>query len=198
MRLEIKADLSIYKIEDGGPKGTYQGDLRIPMYIDRDYHDCIVKFDSPINPGESRNNLLITFLCSDLVEPKIFVGSEFNLWDNQRFVAKGKVTEKSVAFEYDSDEIKFSFTCNAAPVQAEGYIDRLRFYFHSRHECWSFALAGHSDIEPVDINKSSRNQFFVEQNYGESKSESASYMSKEQAKEIILLCADLYRKSRVQ
>lgn len=37
------------------------------------------------------------------------------------------------------------------PVQADGYVDSLPFYFHSRFDTWTFAISETPDIDPVQV-----------------------------------------------
>ena len=41
------------------------------------------------------------------------------------------------------------FTSSSAPVQAEGLIAGLPFYFRARHNSWSFAVASGAQADPV-------------------------------------------------
>ena len=41
------------------------------------------------------------------------------------------------------------FTCTAAPVQAEGSVAGMAFYFRARHGVWTFAVASGSQADPV-------------------------------------------------
>ena len=91
-------------------------------------------------------------------------------------------------------ELHYTFTCTAAPVQAEGSICGKAFYFRSRHEHWNFAVSEDPDVDPADIQTSEQGSargFFVEEKYGE-KSFAASYMPLEEAERIIGRCAEMY------
>lgn len=37
------------------------------------------------------------------------------------------------------------------PVQADGYINGLPFYFHARFDTWTFAISETPDIDPVQV-----------------------------------------------
>ncbi len=75
----------------------------------------------------------------------------------------------------------------AAPVQAWGTIRGYQFYFRSRHEHWSFAVALTPDIDPADI--CFPDQGFYREELYDGKSNSASYMPEDEAEAIIQHCA---------
>jgi hypothetical protein len=79
------------------------------------------------------------------------------------------------------------FTCVAAPVQAEGTVASKSFYFRSRHDAWSFAIALTANVDPVDIDRPEKG-FLRQANYGVGSSD-ASYMPLEDARRIIIDCA---------
>jgi len=86
------------------------------------------------------------------------------------------------------------FSCLASPVQAEGTIDEHPFYFRSRHDAWTFAVASDEKGDPVEIYSSSQG-FFREANYGDDQF-SASYMPLNDAREIIARCAKEFVEER--
>jgi hypothetical protein len=95
-------------------------------------------------------------------------------------------------------ELRYRFTCEAAPVQAEGTVDGQPFYFRARHENWRFAISEHNGISPVDIDtpdKGKRFGFFIEERYG-NEPFAASWMPREEAEAIIRECAVQYRRER--
>ena len=92
------------------------------------------------------------------------------------------------------EDLEYSFTCTAAPVQAEGTVCGNPFYFRSRHEHWSFAVSEDPDVDPVDIEspeQGAAHGFFVEEMYGD-KPHLASFMPLEEARHIIESCAQSY------
>jgi hypothetical protein len=90
----------------------------------------------------------------------------------------------------------YTFTCTAAPVQAEGTIKGKAFYFRSRHGHWTFAVSEDTNTSPIDI-QSTEQGFFIEQQYG-NKSSNASYLPLDEAKKIIEDCAEMYLMRRLE
>ena len=91
-------------------------------------------------------------------------------------------------------ELDYTFTCTAAPVQAEGTISGMPFYFRARHEHWSFAVSENPTVSPVEIQtqeQGSAHGFFAEERYGED-SFAASHVPLEEAGRIIERCAGMY------
>ncbi len=82
----------------------------------------------------------------------------------------------------------------SCPVQASGTIDGKEFYFWSRYQSWSFAVATKAGIDPVDINETSDQGFYLEESYGEGPYD-AGYMPIEEAKEIIHRCVEQFENS---
>lgn len=72
-----------------------------------------------------------------------------------------------------------------APVQAFGNIGDREFYFRSRHNDWDFEVSNELGKLPSDVGEK---QLF----YRTSKYKNASYMSFEEAIEIIENCAEEY------
>ena len=82
----------------------------------------------------------------------------------------------------------------SCPVQASGTIDGKEFYFRSRGQGWSFAVAANAGIDPVDINATSEQGFYLEESYGEGLYD-AGFMPVEEAKEIINRCVEKFKNS---
>ena len=81
------------------------------------------------------------------------------------------------------------------PVQFEGTIDGVPFYFRARYDTWEFGAGD----DPVDvmIDEGTRGGFYRSGSYDpEGDGFGASYMPIEVAKQIILECADEFRRSR--
>jgi hypothetical protein len=96
------------------------------------------------------------------------------------------------------EELQYEFTCEAAPVQAEGFVAGKPFYFRSRHQHWSFAVSEDLGIDPVEINQLNHDPergFYVKGSFGQ-KAFDASYMSLDVAASIIQSCATEYLQSR--
>ena len=73
------------------------------------------------------------------------------------------------------------------PVQSEGTVRGIPYYFRSRHENWTFSLGSDPitwEIEALD--------FHVSGLYKKGEPEQAGYMPEDEAREIIKLCAELY------
>jgi hypothetical protein len=51
----------------------------------------------------------------------------------------------------DSPPLTFEFTCNAAPVQAEGVAAGRAFYFRARGEKWEFTIAERPEDDPAAL-----------------------------------------------
>jgi hypothetical protein len=51
-------------------------------------------------------------------------------------------------------ELRYTYTTAAAPVQAEGMLEGRPFYFRSRHQEWTFAVAERDGVDPVDLESS--------------------------------------------
>jgi hypothetical protein len=82
----------------------------------------------------------------------------------------------------------------SCPVQASGTIDGKEFYFRSRGQAWSFAVAVDAGTDPVDIIETSDQGFYLEESYGEGPYD-AGYMPIEEAKEIIHRCVEQFENS---
>lgn len=78
----------------------------------------------------------------------------------------------------------------AAPVQAEGTINNLPFYFWAKYNEWSFAVSKNPSIDPVDIQIpeiAEKHGFLIE---GER--EKASYLTPEESEKMIIRCCQKY------
>ena len=82
------------------------------------------------------------------------------------------------------------FSCTAAPVQAEGSVEGRPFYFRSRWDEWTFAIANAPEADPVDICDSS--QGFFRSGIVAGGRYAASYLPLPDATEIIRRCAAEY------
>jgi hypothetical protein len=97
-------------------------------------------------------------------------------------------------------DLHYTFTCSAAPVQAEGTICGKPFYFRSRHEHWSFAVSEDPAVDPVDIvtvEQGTAHGFFAEERYGET-AFAASYMPIAEAEQLIERYAEMYLRSKMK
>lgn len=95
--------------------------------------------------------------------------------------------------------LDYRFTCDAAPVQAEGTLDGHPFYFRARGEQWTFSLAEEPGVDPVDINSaesSGGRGYFLTGQYGGPGSFAASHMALARARDLIDECARRYRAAR--
>ena len=91
--------------------------------------------------------------------------------------------------------LRFEFTTTAAPVQAEGTIAGRPFYFRARHDAWTLSVADQPGSDPVDIDSAAAAEgrgWFRSGSVGMRREERASYLSVEEATEIIRRCAAEY------
>ena len=86
--------------------------------------------------------------------------------------------------------VVWQFTGTAAPVQAEGTIDGIPFYFRSRWDRWTFGVASLKQPDPVLV-ESEGDAFFRTEKYRKYRF-SASFMPLNEAKEIIERCILAY------
>ena len=91
------------------------------------------------------------------------------------------------AIRDDATGLLGEFTGLAAPVQAEGVVGRRAFYFRSRYQGWTFAIALTPDVDPADIDFPDQG-FLREGAYGALRYD-ASYMPLDEALKIIVRCA---------
>lgn len=96
--------------------------------------------------------------------------------------------------------LEFQFTCQAAPVQAEGTVAGRPFYFRARGAWWSFSVSERPDVDPVEIDSAEAaagRGWWRGGDYGPSGRYAASYMPLEEARQLIRQCAaDYVRETR--
>ena len=95
----------------------------------------------------------------------------------------------------------YQFTCDAAPVQAEGTLDGHPFYFRARGDHWAFSVAEEPGLDPVFIDSAESAEgrgWFLEAQYGAAGSFAASWMPLAEARELIGDCARRYRADRTR
>jgi hypothetical protein len=95
--------------------------------------------------------------------------------------------------------LDYQFTCDAAPVQAEGTLEGHPFYFRARGDQWAFSLAEEPELDPVFIDSAesaSGRGYYLEGQYGAPDSFAASYMPLAEARSLIDACARRYRADR--
>ena len=96
-------------------------------------------------------------------------------------------------------DLDYHFTCEAAPVQAEGSVDGYRFYFRAKYEEWTFSVAEQPGLDPVDIDSSGAaagRGYFLSATYGSPRSSAASHMPIPEAQQLIEECVRRYRAER--
>ena len=89
---------------------------------------------------------------------------------------------------FTADGVSWAFTGPVCPVQAEGAVDGFPFYFHARHDEWTFGLANGREPDPVGI-ESEADGF-----YRAATCEDASWLPLDQAKAIVERCIDEFQK----
>ena len=95
--------------------------------------------------------------------------------------------------------LDYRFTCDAAPVQAEGTLDGHPFYFRARGDQWTFSLAEEPGCDPVCIDSAESavgRGYFLAAQYGAPRSFAASYMPLPEARDLISECVRRYRADR--
>jgi len=95
--------------------------------------------------------------------------------------------------------LDYRFTCDAAPVQAEGTVDGHPFYFRARGDQWAFSVAEETGLDPVYIDSAESavgRGYFLAAEYGASGSFAASYMPLAEARDLIGECVGRYRADR--
>lgn len=95
--------------------------------------------------------------------------------------------------------LDYQFTCDAAPVQAEGTLDGHPFYFRARGDQWTFSLAEEAGLDPVCIESAesaSGRGYFLEGQHGAPGSFAAGFMPLAEARVLIDACARRYRVDR--
>lgn len=80
------------------------------------------------------------------------------------------------------------------PVQADGFVNGLPFYFHARFDTWTFAIAQTPDIDPVQVAINNAPGFRMSRIYRKRTRGKcdASFMSHAQAKVLIETTARYY------
>ena len=94
----------------------------------------------------------------------------------------------------DSPSLTFEFTCHAAPVQAEGAVAGHAFYFRSRGEKWEFTIAERPENDPAALgpeDAASRRAWY-RSGVVSGGPFAASYLPLDQARSLILECAQAY------
>ena len=94
------------------------------------------------------------------------------------------------------EDLVYTFTTTAAPVQAEGTVRGKPFYFRARHSSWSFAAAMSPNLDPKALvlpERGSSEVFLIEGKFGK-----ASYMSLSRAKKLIESCAEAYLREQAK
>lgn len=86
-------------------------------------------------------------------------------------------------------EIKMEVTCPAAPLQIEGTINGVPFYFRSRWTRWSIGVGGDPVIAP---------EWEREAEYQDGEPYAASWMPESEGKAIIERCAKEWAKEQAQ
>ncbi len=91
-------------------------------------------------------------------------------------------------------QLEGHFTSSSAPVQAEGHIAGIPFYFRARHDSWSFAVASGAQPDPVLI--SSSTEGFLLTGSVRGGQSAASYLSLQEATAIIQASAATFLNQR--
>lgn len=81
------------------------------------------------------------------------------------------------------------------PVQGEGIVDGLPWYFRARHSSWTFSAAEQAGIDPVDVSCGFARGFNLESPYGDGPHD-AGYMPDEEAVDFIALAISVLRNER--
>lgn len=95
--------------------------------------------------------------------------------------------------------LAYRFTCDAAPVQAEGTVGGHPFYFRARGDAWTFSLAEEPGLDPASIDSAESavgRGYFLAAQYGAPRSFAASYMPLAEARNLIRECVRRYRADR--
>jgi hypothetical protein len=94
------------------------------------------------------------------------------------------------------EALKIDWLSGTCPVQAEGTIDGLPFYFRARHDSWTFTVAATADGNPVEVWNDPTKGYHYKENYGEPGGFDAGYMPHEEARQFIEQAADLYLREK--
>lgn len=84
-------------------------------------------------------------------------------------------------FVYGATNLKITYLGGQCPVQAEGTVDGVPFYFRARHRHWTFTAGA----DPLN-----EDEFYISNVYGTGPHD-AGYMPEEVALGIIRYCADV-------
>ena len=57
--------------------------------------------------------------------------------------------DSTFSLSLPEQQLEGHFTSSSAPVQAEGFVAGIPFYFRARHTSWSFAVASGAQADPV-------------------------------------------------
>jgi hypothetical protein len=85
-------------------------------------------------------------------------------------------------------EVIIDFLGGNCPVQADGTIDGVPFYFRARGQQWSIGIGSH----PLDAPTWYHRELWGDDPYG------AGWMSREEAEHLIHVCAKWYNESQEQ
>jgi hypothetical protein len=78
------------------------------------------------------------------------------------------------------------------PVQGEGTVNGLPFYFRARADTWIFAVASTPDGDPVQVAIGEAPGFHIQRPYGRKHSHGAGFMSHARARILIYTTANYY------
>ena len=96
------------------------------------------------------------------------------------------MTDETISLDDPYLHLHAEFFGGWAPVQAWGDVAGWPFYFRSRGQRWTFAVATQDGIDATDVYSNDRG-FFREESYGEGEFD-ASYMPPVEARKIIRRC----------
>ena len=89
-------------------------------------------------------------------------------------------------------KLEITYLGGACPVQADGTINGVPFYFRARGQRWQMAIGE----DPVEISCGMKDGWYKEEPWGKEMFD-AGLMSEETAKEIIERCAEEYEKQQM-
>jgi hypothetical protein len=94
------------------------------------------------------------------------------------------------------DGVEMWRTCGACPVQYEGTVDGVPFYFRARGQHWTFGAGGETAGDAVEISMGYREDGFrLEEPWGEEMYD-AGWMDHADAEAIIARCIQEFRAAR--
>jgi hypothetical protein len=96
----------------------------------------------------------------------------------------------------ESETVAFEFITTAAPVQAEGTVGERLFFFHARHDEWTFAVAEQSGDDPAALDPAADGYRGWFRSGRLTEHEAASHLSASEASAIIHACAAAYLRER--